>query len=175
MVVADVPPSGAAPGGPGGPGGPAHENDASRTSAAQRLRDTNSQALASSRMLTSPAGRTPPLRTPTRDVRHARTERVRRHRERLLALGPLSRDFAACIVVRARRLLHESAGLNQEKSIMRTVTKLLLLGFLWAASARGEADPKAARAWKAKCASCHGADGAGQTDQGKKLKVDDMT
>src|SRR3954447_17861288 len=114
MVVADVPPSGAAPGGPGGPGGPAHENDASRTSAAQRLRDTNSQALASSRMLTSPAGRTPPLRTPTRDVRHARTERVRRHRERLLALGPLSRDFAACIVVRARRLLHELAGLNQE-------------------------------------------------------------
>src|SRR3954463_4587709 len=132
MAVADVPPSGAAPGGPGGPAGPVHDNDATRTNVAQRLRDTNSQALASSRILTSPAGRTPPLRTPTRDVRHARTERVRRERERLLALGPLSRDFAACIVVRARRLLHEMAGVNQEKTIMRNVTKMLLLGFLCA-------------------------------------------
>jgi len=58
---------------------------------------------------------------------------------------------------------------------MRTYLKLLLLGLICAASARGEADPKAARAWKAKCASCHGADGAGQTDQGKKLHVEDMT
>src|SRR5436305_12594516 len=71
MVVPDGPPSGAAagvPGGPGGPAGPAHDKDASRTNVVQRLRDPNSQALASSRMLTSPAGRTPPLRTPTRDV-----------------------------------------------------------------------------------------------------------
>src|SRR4051812_45791720 len=69
MVVADVPPSGEAPGGPGGPAGPVHDKDATRTNVAQSLRD--SQALASSRMLTSPAGRTPPLRTPKRDVRHA--------------------------------------------------------------------------------------------------------
>jgi mono/diheme cytochrome c family protein len=58
---------------------------------------------------------------------------------------------------------------------MRTHLKLLLVALFCAAAARGEADPKAARAWKAKCASCHGADGAGQTDQGKKLHVEDMT
>jgi len=38
-----------------------------------------------------------------------------------------------------------------------------------------EADKKAERAWKAKCASCHGQTGKGDTDQGKKLKVEDMT
>jgi len=64
---------------------------------------------------------------------------------------------------------------NEEMRSMRTHLKLLLLALFCAAAARGEADPKAARAWKAKCASCHGADGAGQTDQGKKLHVEDMT
>jgi mono/diheme cytochrome c family protein len=36
-------------------------------------------------------------------------------------------------------------------------------------------DKKVERTWKAKCASCHGADGKGDTDQGKKLKLKDMT
>ncbi len=36
-------------------------------------------------------------------------------------------------------------------------------------------DKKAERTWKAKCASCHGADGKGDTDQGKKMKLGDMT
>ena len=36
-------------------------------------------------------------------------------------------------------------------------------------------DKKAERTWKAKCASCHGADGRGDTDQGKKMKLKDMT
>ncbi|HZR09714.1 MAG TPA: cytochrome c [Myxococcales bacterium] len=36
-------------------------------------------------------------------------------------------------------------------------------------------DKKAERTWKAKCASCHGADGKGDTDQGKKMKIADMT
>jgi mono/diheme cytochrome c family protein len=58
---------------------------------------------------------------------------------------------------------------------MRTHSKLLLLGLICAASARGETDPKTARNWKAKCASCHGADGKAATDQGKKLKIEDMT
>ena len=53
--------------------------------------------------------------------------------------------------------------------------KLLLLGLICAASARAEVDKKAERNWKGKCASCHGADGKGQTDQGKKMKVEDMT
>src|SRR5436190_2889863 len=53
--------------------------------------------------------------------------------------------------------------------------KLLLLALLFAASARAEVDKKADRNWKAKCASCHGADGKGQTDQGKKMHLNDMT
>ncbi len=36
-------------------------------------------------------------------------------------------------------------------------------------------DPKIERLWKSKCASCHGADGKGQTEQGKKLKIGDMS
>lgn len=36
-------------------------------------------------------------------------------------------------------------------------------------------DKKIERTWKAKCASCHGADGKGDTDQGKKMKLKDMT
>jgi mono/diheme cytochrome c family protein len=38
-----------------------------------------------------------------------------------------------------------------------------------------EVDKKAERAWKAKCASCHGQTGKGDTEQGKKLKVEDMS
>jgi mono/diheme cytochrome c family protein len=38
-----------------------------------------------------------------------------------------------------------------------------------------EPDKKTQRTWKAKCASCHGGDGKGDTDQGKKMKVEDMT
>ena len=53
--------------------------------------------------------------------------------------------------------------------------KLLLLGLICAASARAEVDKKAERNWKGKCASCHGADGKGQTDQGKKMHVEDVT
>ena len=53
--------------------------------------------------------------------------------------------------------------------------KLLLLALICAASARAEVDKKAERNWKGKCASCHGADGKGQTDQGKKMKVEDLT
>ncbi len=39
----------------------------------------------------------------------------------------------------------------------------------------GEPDKKAVRLWKAKCASCHGVDGKGATEQGKKMKIGDMT
>jgi mono/diheme cytochrome c family protein len=37
------------------------------------------------------------------------------------------------------------------------------------------ADPKVERLWRAKCASCHGDDGKGQTDEGKKQSVRDMS
>jgi len=42
-------------------------------------------------------------------------------------------------------------------------------------AARAEADKKTERLWKAKCASCHGADGKGQTDQGQKMGIADYT
>ena len=42
-------------------------------------------------------------------------------------------------------------------------------------AAGAQADKKTERTWKAKCASCHGADGKGATDQGQKLGVEDYT
>jgi mono/diheme cytochrome c family protein len=42
-------------------------------------------------------------------------------------------------------------------------------------TARAEADKKTIRTWKAKCSSCHGEDGKGATEQGKKMGVRDMT
>lgn len=36
-------------------------------------------------------------------------------------------------------------------------------------------NPAIERTWKAKCASCHGADGKAQTEQGKKMKIADMS
>ena len=35
-------------------------------------------------------------------------------------------------------------------------------------------DKKTERLWKSKCAACHGADGKGDTDQGKKMKIANM-
>jgi|SRR5215813_2408546 len=67
------------------------------------------------------------------------------------------------------------AALKKEIRSMRGTAKLLLLMLICAASARAEVDKKAERNWKSKCASCHGADGKGQTDQGKKMQVEDMT
>jgi mono/diheme cytochrome c family protein len=49
----------------------------------------------------------------------------------------------------------------------------LAAGFAFAA--RAEVDKKTERLWKAKCASCHGADGKGQTDQGRTLGVLDYS
>jgi mono/diheme cytochrome c family protein len=57
---------------------------------------------------------------------------------------------------------------------MRSVLVLAFtLGVAQAALA--DPDPKTARLWKAKCASCHGEDGKALTDQGKKLAVADLT
>lgn len=43
------------------------------------------------------------------------------------------------------------------------------------AASHAEADKKTERLWKAKCATCHGADGKGQTDQGQKMGMADLT
>ena len=51
------------------------------------------------------------------------------------------------------------------------VATVLLLG----PTALAQADKKAERAWKSKCASCHGAGGKGDTDRGKELKIVDMS
>ncbi len=60
---------------------------------------------------------------------------------------------------------------------MRTVLtlSLLLTISLPAGTALAQVDAKTQRAWKAKCSACHGEDGKGQTDAGKKLGVTDMT
>jgi len=42
-------------------------------------------------------------------------------------------------------------------------------------ASHADVDKKAERLWKAKCASCHGADGKGQTEQGQKAGVADYT
>ena len=43
------------------------------------------------------------------------------------------------------------------------------------ATAFAEVDKKVLRTWKAKCSSCHGEDGKGATEQGKKMEVRDMS
>jgi mono/diheme cytochrome c family protein len=44
-----------------------------------------------------------------------------------------------------------------------------------AAGADAPPDKKTMRQWKAKCASCHGEDGKGKTEQGAKMGTGDMT
>ena len=68
---------------------------------------------------------------------------------------------------------------------MKSVSVLFTVGALAGAvtlfstlapgSAHGEVDKKILRTWKAKCASCHGEDGKGGTEQGRKMGVRDMT
>ncbi len=52
---------------------------------------------------------------------------------------------------------------------------LLVAVLLVPGLASAEPNPQIERVWRAKCASCHGADGKGQTEQGKKMAVADMT
>lgn len=56
------------------------------------------------------------------------------------------------------------------------MARALALLLLFALPAAAEPpDKKVARLWKAKCSACHGADGRGQTETGKKLKLPDFT
>lgn len=57
---------------------------------------------------------------------------------------------------------------------MRRSTAVLALVLLPLA-ARADDAAKTERLWKAKCASCHGVDGKGQTEQGKKMKMHDLS
>src|SRR6516165_2391377 len=57
-----------------------------------------------------------------------------------------------------------------------TLIAFVTLGGLAARSAIAEGpDPRTVRTFKAKCAACHGEDGKGQTEQGKKMDIADMT
>lgn len=58
---------------------------------------------------------------------------------------------------------------------MHIFPKIMLLALFGAASARADVDAKIVRTWKAKCASCHGVDGKGETETGKKAKISDFT
>jgi mono/diheme cytochrome c family protein len=58
---------------------------------------------------------------------------------------------------------------NWTRPTAAAATAIGLLAF----AARAETDKKTERLWKAKCASCHGADGKAATDQGKKMGVAD--
>ena len=62
-------------------------------------------------------------------------------------------------------------GRRASTAILAWITLLLLFAAL---GARAD-DPKTARTWKAKCGSCHGADGKGDTEQGRKAKVADFS
>ncbi len=54
-------------------------------------------------------------------------------------------------------------------------TSILLSVLFVTSSAFAQVDAKTQRTWKAKCVACHGEDGKGQTDAGKKLGLADMS
>lgn len=57
---------------------------------------------------------------------------------------------------------------------MKRIAMLAVVsGCLLATSAFG-ADKKIERVWKSKCSACHGMDGKGQTEKGKKMQVLDL-
>jgi mono/diheme cytochrome c family protein len=61
-----------------------------------------------------------------------------------------------------------------KRSPLRTALSLLAALLLLAPVAHADAK-KAERMWKSKCQSCHGKDGKGQTDKGKKMQVKDLS
>jgi mono/diheme cytochrome c family protein len=58
---------------------------------------------------------------------------------------------------------------------VRLATSVVAAVLLLGPTSLAQADKKAERAWKSKCASCHGAAGKGDTDKGKELKIVDMS
>ena len=59
---------------------------------------------------------------------------------------------------------------------MRNLSRIAgLICTLSLAAAAAEPDVKTVRLWRAKCASCHGVDGKGKTETGRKLGIPDMT
>ncbi len=56
----------------------------------------------------------------------------------------------------------------------KTLMIAALASFAFAGTASA-AEKKIERLWKSKCSSCHGMDGKGQTEKGKKLKLQDLS
>jgi len=68
-----------------------------------------------------------------------------------------------------------SGGISRQEALpMRVFSKIVLVILISAAAARAEVDAKTVRTWKAKCASCHGADGKGETDMGRTAQLSDL-
>jgi cytochrome c6 len=65
------------------------------------------------------------------------------------------------------------APLRHHAPRVRTLTIVALL--LALPSFADEAEKKVARLWRAKCASCHGPDGKGQTETGRRDRVPDFS
>src|SRR5262249_11044423 len=59
-------------------------------------------------------------------------------------------------------------------SIVRALVFAIAFAVYGAAHAADAPDKKTERLWKSKCASCHGADGKADTDQGKKMQTPAM-
>jgi cytochrome c6 len=57
----------------------------------------------------------------------------------------------------------------------RILASIAAASLLLNATALAEADKKTERLWKAKCSSCHGPGGKGDTEKGQQLKILDMT
>jgi cytochrome c len=59
---------------------------------------------------------------------------------------------------------------------VRLLASIAAASVLLSATAMAQTDPKKVeRAWKAKCSSCHGAAGKGDTEKGQQMKIADMT
>ncbi|HET6983811.1 MAG TPA: cytochrome c [Myxococcaceae bacterium] len=58
---------------------------------------------------------------------------------------------------------------------VRVLASVAAASFLLGTPALAEVDKKLERAWKAKCSSCHGAAGKGDTEKGQQMKIADMT
>jgi mono/diheme cytochrome c family protein len=57
----------------------------------------------------------------------------------------------------------------------RLVVSMATASLLLSTAALAEVDKKTERLWKAKCSSCHGAAGKGDTEKGQQMKIVDMT
>ena len=58
---------------------------------------------------------------------------------------------------------------------VRVLASVAVTSLLLGTPALAEVDKKLERTWKAKCSSCHGAAGKGDTEKGQQMKIPDMT